>query len=148
MVNNKLLRETLQTIEDNPSCWNKYIHHEGTTHSFAGIIECKLTGRSIFQEFPKTQYTKDHLVHILTVNGLNDSDRLQKLNKYFGNEQQVTVLVGKHWEYKSHTLILAQVALGLSDAESSKLLESKHKSFTDLKRTVEGICNQSIPSTV
>ena len=41
-VNKELLKRTLKLIEANPEHWSQEIWHCGTTHCFAGFVECQL----------------------------------------------------------------------------------------------------------
>ena len=53
-VNKKLLLATMQLIEDNPEHWNQKKWHCGTSHCFAGFVECHLDGI----DFKTEHYTK------------------------------------------------------------------------------------------
>ena len=133
-INKELLRETLQTIKDNPQHWNQRNWHCETSHCFAGFVECKLRGHNLGEEVPYgwTIETKGYLEYILSINSLDDDERFEQLNIYYSNE--------------TNHRILPRIALGLSVSQADKLFCVRNK-LEDLERIVEELCTQDQEST-
>lgn len=136
--NVELLRETLQTIKENPEHWDQKQWHCGTTHCFAGLVECKLRKMAIQETIDDAQETKlaicdkSELLSVLKANGFDDEEGVMMVNKYYPIYQ--------------NTRILAMIALGLTNEQSGELFYSDN-TLEDLERIVEELCTQDQDDT-
>jgi hypothetical protein len=134
-INKELLRETLQDIKGNPKHWNQRQWHCGSSHCFAGFVECKLRKHAIEEKTPVSWSieNKQMLIDVLYANNLGDPERIEKLAELYPN-------------FGNHRL-LPQVALGLNTGQAMKLF-SIHNTLEDLERIVEELCAQDQESNV
>lgn len=128
-INKELLRETLQTIKANPQHWNQANWHCGTSHCFAGIVECKLRNHPLDNPVKSSWIIENvfDLKDILIANQLDDDDRLEELYDCYLGE--------------TNTSLLARIALGINESQGFKLFDEGN-TLEDLKCIVEKLCTQ------
>jgi hypothetical protein len=128
-INKELLRETLQTIKDNPQHWDQTQWHCGSSHCFAGFVECKIRGADITEKFDEDQTLRwstadaESLISLLNL-GEKDANKLR--NDYV---------------YHKNTALVARFALGLNEDQADILFDSDNE-LEDLEIIIEELCTQ------
>jgi len=128
-INKELLRETLQTIKDNPQHWDQTQWHCGSSHCFAGFVECKIRGIEIAKELDEDQVLgwsvadEESLISLLNL-GEKDADKLCR-----------------DYDYHKNTAVVARFALGLDEDQADMLFHGEND-LGDLENIVEELCTQ------
>jgi hypothetical protein len=126
-INKELLRETLQTIKDNPQHWDQTQWHCGSSHCFAGFVECKIRGIEIAKELDEDQVLgwsvadEESLISLLN---LSEKDANKLRNDYV---------------YRKNTALVARFALGLNEDQADILFDSDNE-LEDLEIIIEELC--------
>jgi len=126
-IDKKLLRETLQLIKDNPQHWDQSSWHCGSSHCFAGFVECKVRGMDFAEKI-----TDNYLAGFLSQDA---NELIQLLNLDAGNSDDLL----ESYCWRSNCYLIARFALGINGLQADELFHADN-TLESLERIVEELC--------